>query len=348
MNYKYYNPEEIEKRIITKSIGEDVCKNPFVSIVIPAYNVSKYIAETLDSALGQTFRDFEIIVVNDGSPDTEELEKVLTDYFPQIIYIKQTNGGAAAARNTAIHFARGKFTAFLDGDDVWYKEKLEKQTAFVNAHNLDITYCDALLFGEKPWDGKTFMETSPSQKEVAVESLLSFDCNVITSGTVCKTDKIIASGGFDENKVIAGAEDFDLWVRLLKNGCRADYQQEILLKYRIVVGSLSGGNVARANRTLNALLYVKEKNSFTGEAKKICDFGIERAKAQLELEKGKSCLVSKDFRQAETHFRNANVYHRKPKYSLAILLLKIKPELVLKIFKEKRGGEFSFIVSNSN
>jgi glycosyltransferase involved in cell wall biosynthesis len=90
-------------KILEKRVGRLVKPDaPLVSVVIPAYNVAEYIAETLDSALAQTFSDFETIVVNDGSPDTARLEKVLFDYFDKIIYLKQENGGAAAARNTAI------------------------------------------------------------------------------------------------------------------------------------------------------------------------------------------------------------------------------------------------------
>src|ERR1041384_7742090 len=92
---------------------------PKVSIIIPVYNVAGYIVETLESVLAQTFRDFEILIINDGSPDTEKFEQAIAPYFGKIIYLKQPNSGAATARNTGIKAAQGKILAFLDGDDIW-------------------------------------------------------------------------------------------------------------------------------------------------------------------------------------------------------------------------------------
>src|SRR5262245_33441277 len=95
-------------------------QSPSVSVIIPAYNIAPFIAEALESVLAQTFTDYEIIVVNDGSPDTEELERVLAPYLSRIRYFKQENQGAGAARNAGLNVATGEYVAFLDGDDVWY------------------------------------------------------------------------------------------------------------------------------------------------------------------------------------------------------------------------------------
>src|SRR5262252_9042330 len=86
---------------------------PTVSIIVPAYNVAPFISETLDSVFSQTFKDFEVIVINDGSPDTRELESTLERYLDRITYLKQANRGAAAARNAGLAVARGEFVAFL-------------------------------------------------------------------------------------------------------------------------------------------------------------------------------------------------------------------------------------------
>jgi len=96
-----------------------------VSIIIPAYNVAPYIGETLDSVFAQTFADYEVIVINDGSPDTEDLERALARFIDRINYLKQENRGASVARNTGLHAARGQFIAFLDADDVWLPNSLD-------------------------------------------------------------------------------------------------------------------------------------------------------------------------------------------------------------------------------
>ena len=122
---------------------------PRVSIIIPSYNTANLIAACLDSVFAQTFQDFEAIVVNDGSPDTLELEKVLQPYLDRIVYIKQVNKRAAGARNTAIAKARGEFLAFLDSDDTWLPNHLESQVKqFDDDPALGLVYANALLVGD--------------------------------------------------------------------------------------------------------------------------------------------------------------------------------------------------------
>src|SRR3954462_5965377 len=96
---------------------------PRVSVIMPSYNTASLICACLDSVFTQSFQDFEVIVVNDGSPDNPDLERGLAPYLEkhaaQIVYIRQQNKRCAGARNTAIRQARGEFLAFLDSDDVW-------------------------------------------------------------------------------------------------------------------------------------------------------------------------------------------------------------------------------------
>ena len=98
---------------------EAEARDPLISVIVPAYQAAQFIAATLDSILAQTFRNFELIVVNDGSPDSEDLEKVLEPYRSRIIYLRQENQGLAGARNTGIRASRGEYIAPLDADDLW-------------------------------------------------------------------------------------------------------------------------------------------------------------------------------------------------------------------------------------
>src|SRR5881227_962875 len=119
-------------------------EDTLVSVVIPAYNVGPLISETLDSVLAQHYRHFEIIVVNDGSPDTPALEAALAPYRDRITYIAQENAGPGAARNAGIERARGELIAFLDGDDIWLPECLTEQVARANADpGLAVVHADA-------------------------------------------------------------------------------------------------------------------------------------------------------------------------------------------------------------
>ena len=103
---------------------------PAVTVVIPAFQVSGYIAATLEAVFAQTFRDIEVVVVNDGSPDTPALRAALAPYRDRIVYLEQENGGPSKARNTAIAAARGEWLAFLDGDDLWAPTFLASQLAY--------------------------------------------------------------------------------------------------------------------------------------------------------------------------------------------------------------------------
>src|SRR3979411_3252456 len=123
--------------------------SPRVSIIIPSYKTADLIAACLDSVFAQTFQDFEAIVVNDGSPDTPELEKVLQPYLDRIVYIKQVNKRAAGARNTAIGKSGGEFLAFLDSDDTWLPNHLESQMKQFEADpELGLGYANAGLLGD--------------------------------------------------------------------------------------------------------------------------------------------------------------------------------------------------------
>ena len=115
---------------------------------MPAYNTAALIGEALDSVLAQTYTNFETIVINDGSPDTAQLEEALRPYRSRIVYIVQENRRAAGARNTGIKNARGKYLAFLDSDDCWLPENLATQMKFFEQDpSLDMVYADAAFAG---------------------------------------------------------------------------------------------------------------------------------------------------------------------------------------------------------
>src|SRR5262245_5211459 len=134
-------------------------ESPAVSIVIPAYRASHCVPDALASVFRQTFTDFEVIVVNDGSPDTAALTRAVAPYSTRVRYIAQTNRGAAAARNTGIRMARGEFIAFLDADDIWLASFLECQMAALAVRPRHaLVYCDAMIAGDTALARRRFSE----------------------------------------------------------------------------------------------------------------------------------------------------------------------------------------------
>src|SRR5262244_3185791 len=150
----------------------DSRRSPLVSVVIPAYNCSSYIREALESVFANTFTDHEIIVINDGSSDTAELERALERYRPQIIYLPIPNGGPSAARNAGISIAQGRFIAFLDCDDVWHPEFLARQIESLERDALDLVCSDMVMFGPNLGEEYRFMSVTPCSPPT-VENLLA-------------------------------------------------------------------------------------------------------------------------------------------------------------------------------
>ena len=238
--------------------GPTARRTPLVSVVIAAYNVSQYIGETLASVFAQTFDDYEVVVVDDGSEDAEELALALAPYRDRLVYLTQENRGLAAARNAGLRAARGRYAAFLDADDLWEPEYLKEQVGFIEGGGYDLVYTDALLFGDPRLSGRRFMEVAPSDGEVTFKSLVRGECNVIGSGVLARKEALFDAGLFDAG--LRNAQDFDLWVRMALGGARLAYQGKVLVRYRYREGSLSGDAVNRVRRELR--VYTKIRDAY--------------------------------------------------------------------------------------
>jgi glycosyltransferase involved in cell wall biosynthesis len=327
---------------ITKRIGRNVFdRPPKVSVVIPAFNLSEFIAETLDSVLGQRFREHEIIVVNDGSTDSRELELSMGKRIEDIIYICQPNAGAGIARNVAIEHARGEIIAFLDGDDVWLPDFLASQYIFLQRHRYDMVYCDAVMFGLRYPYRQTFMETAPSSGEATFDALLDLRCNVITSGTMARKQTILDAGMFETERV--RAHDFHLWLRMAKNGAKIGYQKKQLVKYRIRLDSLSGNSVSRAVRERDAFERVRGTIPLNHREQKIVKRRLAACEADLAIEHGKSLLLRGSYREAAVAFREANRHRKSLKLTIITWLARLAPRMLLRHYRTHRAADIALV-----
>lgn len=274
-----------------------------VSVVIPAYRVAPFIAEAVESVLAQTYHPFEVIVINDGCPDTAAMEAVLAPFQDRIRYLVQPNQGAGAARNTGIEAALGRLIAFLDSDDIWYPEFLSSQVELLRRGGFDMVYSNALLFGDHMESGLEYMQTAPSHGEVTLESLLDMRCNAITSGTLIRRDVLVTAGLFDTT--LRRGQDFDMWLRLAHAGARIGYQKTVLLKYRVRSGSLSGNALDRVRRELDVFRTIRNKLDLTPRLEAIIDRQLHRLEGAIELERGKESLAGGDYEGAKARFQSA-------------------------------------------
>lgn len=204
---------------------------PEVSIITPAYNASKFIEQTIKSVQDQSFKDWEMIIVDDGSKDgTFELVQRLSKLDPRIVVAQQKNQGPAPARNKALSLARGRFICFLDSDDLWLPNKLETQIGLMKKNNWALSFTQ---FRRITLEGKEFGPITPIPSQVSYRQLLTH--NVIACLTAM-VDRSI-TGNFVMST--EGYDDFILWLTITKQGHLAHGIQQDLARYRIVPGSIS-------------------------------------------------------------------------------------------------------------
>ena len=299
-----------------------------VSVIVPAWNAASHIGEALNSSFRQTHDPAEVIVVNDGSPDTPRLVDALQPFRdrPRFRYIVQENGGPSAARNAGIRAASGEFVAFLDADDWWDPAYLDAQVRHLTGAGLDLVYCDARLTGDSPPAGRTYMETAPSRGGVTVDSLISLDCNIPTSCTVARRRTVVDAGLFDP--AIRRCEDFDLWVRMALNGARMGYHRQVLVTRRIHDASAVADVVAMFRSQLE--VYAKCAGVLgTGHPSlPLLHEQIRRARADLALAEGKRQLLAREYRRAARSLAAARAYYQSAKLTFAWLGLYAAPALV--------------------
>ena len=340
-----------QNSIIEKRTGARVMKEaPRISVIIPNYNTAEFISETLDSVLSQTFNDYEIIVINDAAPDSEELKKVLENYWEDIVFIdKSRNEGTSATRNLAAREARGEIIAFLDADDLWHPSYLQEQLNFLKTNGYDMVYAEAELFGVSNRAGENLMLNNPPRGDVTRKLLIDGKCLILPSGTLIKKSELLAVGGFDPG--VSRTEDFDLWMRLIFHGTRIGYSRKILFKFRLRPGSGSGDSLQRLERCTDMWHILQRKLPFTDEEKVTIKRHIEEGNAAVLRAQGRVFINQKNWAAAKAAFREARqkakqlglpLKHR-VKISAVLLLLSLYPNLLLKLFKSFRADEVEYM-----
>ncbi len=298
--------------------------NPQVSVIVPSYNTAQFIAAALDSVLQQTFSDFEIIVVNDGSPDTIELERVLKPYGGKIVYIKQENKRAAGARNTAIAKARGEFLAFLDSDDLWLPDHLASQMQlFQQDAELDLVYSNCLSVGD-PDRPHEFMSRCPSYGPATFLALVVEDCQIPVSTVVARKSALVRAGLFDES--LARCDDYDMWLRAAFHGAKIGYTRKVQARLADGrPGSLGASSARMVEAYWNILQKAEQTLPLTPTDRAIVQKRAYEIHGQYLLEEGRLRLQQGQFDEARKFFSQANLSLRRSKISLVLFGLSVAP-----------------------
>lgn len=212
--------------------NETLVKEALVSIVMPAYNCSDFIGTTIDSILNQTYKNFEIIIVDDCS--TDDTPKIVLEYSQRDSRVKyhklKENSGAAVARNTAVELANGKYMAFLDSDDVWFEDKLSKQIQFMKDNNYVFTCTGYTKIDD---EGNYLNKTVKARKQSDYDDILKLNPG---NSTVIYNVEAIGKV-FIPN--IRKRNDYVMWLQVIKKAKMLYGMQEALSSHRVREGSLS-------------------------------------------------------------------------------------------------------------
>jgi glycosyltransferase involved in cell wall biosynthesis len=303
--------------------------DPAISVVVPAYNTAPFIADTLASIVAQTFTDFEIIVVNDGSPDTRELERAIAPFRDRIRYFVQENKGLSGARNTAIAAARGDLIALLDSDDVWEPEYLAHQLEVMKTRKLDVVYPNATTFGDPMRAGRRFMDMHPSSGDVTFEALVAQRCNVMVS-VLARRDVLVAAGLFDES--LRSSEDFDMWLRIAHGGWRIGYHRRSIVGSRLHPGSLSANPISMCQHIVRVFDKATRQLPLTEAQRALVAERRAHFAALLRMHEGKRAFFRGDAPAAIEALTEANLHLRRRKLAAAVMAMRIMPGLLLRAY----------------
>jgi glycosyltransferase involved in cell wall biosynthesis len=297
-----------------------------VSVIVPALGAGAGVADALASVFAQTFTDFEVVVVHDGSPDAAAVEAAIGPFRSRIHFIVQHNRGAAAARNTAIRASSGRLVAFLDADDRWMPEFLARQVALLESdRRRALVYCDARFSGDTSTAGRTFTAAWPSEGDVTLVSLIRQRTEIALSTVVARRRPLVAAGMFDET--LRGGHDLDLWLRLAWRGAPIVYHREVLVERRLrAEGRRSEDAIRAVERALHVLDRFGRDRVLDTPARTALRIRIMALVDRSEIEQGKQRFLEGNFAAAQYHLGAAR--ERPLTVRLALLGLRLSPRLL--------------------
>lgn len=234
-----------------------------VSIIIPTYNSLRWLSQAIDSALAQSLRDCEVIIVDDGSTDGTE-GRISDRYGHDIRLFRKENGGLASARNLGLAQATGDYIQFLDADDYIHKDKAERHAAFLDNHpDVDVVYCHSLSFRDESPSLLADWWTKPYYRSGDIFQDILDQPFILAHATLSRAAVIRHSNGFDES--LANLVDGEFWIRLASQGAIFQFLDgDPLAYYRIRSGSQSSDGIAQRRAMYEVARKFERKESRRG------------------------------------------------------------------------------------
>jgi glycosyltransferase involved in cell wall biosynthesis len=258
-------------------------EEPVVSVVMPVFQGREHLAAAIESVLTQTFEQFELLVVDDGSTDgTGDIARAYAERDPRVRYQRQENAGQGAARNAGIEAARGEAIAFLDHDDLWLPDKLARQMPLLG--DTTVVYSDTYILREGGTGREERLSDHLSGKPppVTVSSLIVGN-SIPFLTTLVSRRLLLEHGGFAADRALQGVEDYDLWLRLATAEVTFTYVPAPLATYRVHSASMSADRVRIESARL-ALFQTRVAADYAGIYRKALRSQIRRERRVVARE----------------------------------------------------------------
>jgi glycosyltransferase involved in cell wall biosynthesis len=326
------------------SESQNKASSPKVSVIIPAYNASKFIREAIDSVLNQTYKDYEIIVVDGRDGSTDNTREIVAEYGDAVRYFRQEDRGLSDARNKGILNSKGEYIAFLDSDDLWFENKLALQVEFLDTHR-DVglvfsdswfkAYGDVAPRDQRLFERRFFQTAKPHRGDVLCQL---FVVNFIPVLTVLVRKECLLKVGLFK-KEYDSAEDYDLWLRVSRF-FKIDYIDEPLATYRF----RGDGLVTKVDRLLSNLILIK-KNILESEPQLLKRFSrkeMDKIFYRLYVRLGNYFLFNDNHEKARGKYRE---YLSLNPYDLRVCILLLMTFLPIR-FKRLRFKIFFWVAKS--
>ena len=307
---------------------------PAVSIIMPAYNVEPYVGDAIQSALAQTFTDFELIVVDDGSTDgTAQVVRALSPTDSRIKLVQQANRGLAGARNSALRASRGDFLALLDSDDLWEPAFLAEQLEILHTRpGVDIVTGNGWYLGGAKHGQIARPESRPTP---SLASIIGDEWSVFIM-SVFRRHVYTAIGPFDES--MRSNEDYDFWLRSAVAGFTFARNDTPLGHYRVRTDSLSASDVRMLRGILHVYTKLRPVIADRPHEMGILQRQIARFESELLTAEARLALEIADFAAAREHLGALHARRGGATLVLARFLARWWPRTLLKMIRLRRTG----------
>ena len=290
-----------------------------VSIIIPTYNSRKWLGEAVDSALGQTHPDCEVVVVDDGSSDGTQ-EWLTETYGERIRYFSQTNQGLAAARNKGLAEAQGEYVQFLDADDYISSTKIETLVSYLETHpEVDVAFSHCMLFYDgAPQEQYDWYRTDHYQDEDIFVAMLR-EGFILIHMPVTRTNSLTGVGGFDES--LGAGTDWEMWLRLAWHGSKFIYVPGPALCYYRVRSKSMSHSLANSHDNMRVIDNVATYVTSPKDRKRI---GLPKEHGRLRFRYGRTLVEQGHRVHGLFHMvLGAIVERRNLRYKIALITMAV-------------------------